>query len=161
MNRLLRIVVAATLVATLTGLAAAQGLERTMTIEMGEMYFQVPGQPQNAEIALDVAVPYRITFSNVGTVRHNVKFGSGLITEEGVPFAYADNLFQNVPLKVLGPGGASFRVVTNELLELDLDPGQSVDVIFTLPAERTGTWEIGCFVIGHYEAGMLAPLVVR
>ena len=136
------------------GFALAQGLERTLTIEMGEMYFQVPGQPQNAEIVLEVAVPYRITFTNVGNVRHNVKFGRGVITEEGVPFAYADNLLQAVPLKVLGAGGSGFRVVTNELLELDLDPGQSVEVILTLPAGR-------CFVVGHYEAGMRAPLTVR
>jgi uncharacterized cupredoxin-like copper-binding protein len=32
---------------------------------------------------------------------------------------------------------------------------------FTLPDEAIGTWEIGCFIPGHYQAGMLAPVVVE
>jgi uncharacterized cupredoxin-like copper-binding protein len=31
---------------------------------------------------------------------------------------------------------------------------------FNLSEEAQGEWEIGCFVPGHYEAGMHAPLLV-
>lgn len=148
--------------ALLVGFATAQGLERTMTITMGEMFFQQEGMEQNAAITLETGVPYRITFSNVGALTHRVKFGRGLIVEEGVPFAYSENLFTDLAVKVLGTGDLTgFRVIADQLIELDLDAGKTVEVIFTLPLSAKGTWELGCFVIGHYEAGMRAPLVVQ
>ena len=51
-----RLATAIAVILLATGFALAQGLERTLTIEMGEMYFQVPGQAQNAEIVLDTTV---------------------------------------------------------------------------------------------------------
>lgn len=141
----------------------AQGLERQLTITMGEFYFQVQGQGRNEAISLEVAVPYRVTFKNEGNVVHRVKFGRGLIVEEGVPYAYAENLFNDVPLRVEGitESGADFRVTTNQMIELDLEPGGEIAVVFTLPQSAQGTWELGCFVIGHYEAGMRANLIVQ
>jgi uncharacterized cupredoxin-like copper-binding protein len=148
--------------ALLFGAASAQGLERMMTITMGEMFFQQEGMGQNEAITLETGVPYRITFTNVGTMVHRVKFGRGLIVEEGVPFAYSENLFTNLTVKILGVDELDgVRVITDELIELDLDAGKSVEVIFTLPLSAQGSWELGCFVIGHYEAGMRAPLNVE
>ncbi len=150
------------LILALSSWGLSQGLERQLTIEMGEMYFQGAGQAQNEAISLDVGVPYRITFRNVGDEVHRVKFGRGLIVEEGVPFAYAENLFTKVPVKVQGLGATpAFRIITNELIELDLEAGQEVEVLFTLPSSALGNWELGCFVIGHYEAGMRTDLNVR
>lgn len=44
---------------------------------------------------------------------------------------------------------------------MEVEPGGFASVTFALPADRRGEWEIGCFVPGHYEAGMKATLVVR
>jgi len=144
-------------------LGTAQGFESEMTILMGEFFFQVEGQDKGEALVLETGVPYRITFRNIGNTVHRVKFGRGLVIEEGVPFAYTENLFDNVPLRIegIGDGGVDFRVVTDRLLELDLDPGGEMDIVFTLPQGAQGEWELGCFVIGHYEAGMLAPLMVQ
>jgi len=144
-------------------LGNAQGFQREMTILMGEFFFQVEGQDRNETIVLESGVPYRVTFRNVGNTVHRVKFGRGLIIEEGVPFAYTENLFDDVPLQIEGvsAGDIDFRVLTDRLLELDLDPGGEMDIVFTLPQNAQGAWELGCFVIGHYEAGMLAPLTVQ
>jgi len=144
------------------GLSLSQGFERKLTINMGEMFFQAAGQAKNAPINIEPGVPYRLTFKNVGTVVHRVKFGRGLIVEEGVPFAYTENLFKDVLVKVRGAGEeTTFRVVADQLIELDLDAGQEIEVLFTLPADKSGEWELGCFVVGHYEAGMHAPLVIQ
>lgn len=144
-------------------LGQAQGLERELTITMGEFFFQASGQQPNEPITLDTAVPYRITFRNVGSAVHRVKFGRGLIVEEGVPFAYTENLFTNVPLRIEGvdSNDSAFRVNTNQLIELDLEPKGEIAIVFTLPVGSQGTWELGCFVIGHYEAGMRTDLIVR
>lgn len=143
--------------------ASSQGsLVREMTILMGEMFFQASGQAQNEDIRFELAIPYRVTFRNVGSLPHRVKFGRGLIIEEGVPFAYSEDLFDGVNVQISGDTtDGLFKVKTTELTELDLDPGVEIDVEFTLTQDKQGAWELGCFVIGHYEAGMRANLVVE
>ena len=32
---------------------------------------------------------------------------------------------------------------------------------FTLPEDRRGEWATGCFLSGHYEAGMHGTLIVE
>ena len=163
MKRIVQLGSLALVLALLVSSAWAQGLERQLTITMGEFYFQAQGQGRNEAIALEVAVPYRVAFKNEGNVVHRVKFGRGLIIEEGVPYAYTENLFNDVPLRVEGitESGADFRVTTNQMIELDLEPGGEIAIVFTLPQSAEGTWELGCFVIGHYEAGMRANLIVQ
>ncbi|GBD11912.1 hypothetical protein HRbin23_01595 [bacterium HR23] len=52
-------------------------------------------------------------------------------------------------------GGAMFD-------ELEVEPGvKDIWVRITIPEEMKGEWEIGCFVPGHYEAGMHTTLIVE
>lgn len=150
------------------GVASAQGLERELTIRMGEMYFQIDGQAENEAIELETGVPYRVTFINEGDVVHRVKFGRGVTAEEGVPYDYVENLFDGVFTRAEGVAeGNQFAVDTERLLELDVEPGAEVVFTFTLPSSTAGEWEIGCFVPStqdtpnHYTAGMRAPLIVQ
>jgi len=163
MKRFIRLnAVVLTLAFMVASIGWAQGFERELTITMGEFFFQAEGQEQNETIVLETAVPYRVTFKNVGNTIHRVKFGRGLVVEEGVPFDYTEHLFTNIPLRIEGfNNDAEFRVNTNQLLELDLEPGSELVVVFTLPQGAQGNWELGCFVIGHYEAGMRTDLVVE
>ena len=39
--------------------------------------------------------------------------------------------------------------------------GQTFVMTFTLPEDRRGTWITGCFLPGHYEAGMHGTLIVE
>ena len=160
MRNLVNVFIGVVLLAAGWGLA--QGLQRDLTISMGEMFFQLEGQDQNETITLEAGIPYRITFSNVGTLVHRVKFGRGLVIEEGVPFAYTEDLFAGVPVKILGLEDLDgVRIISDQLIELDLDAGKQVEVTFTLPVMKAGEWELGCFVIGHYEAGMRTTLVIE
>ena len=39
--------------------------------------------------------------------------------------------------------------------------GETFLMTFTLPADRRGEWSTGCFLSGHYEAGMHGALIVE
>jgi uncharacterized cupredoxin-like copper-binding protein len=132
-------------------------------ILMGEMFFQVEGQAKNAPIVLEAGKTYELVFKNVGTVLHEAKFGKGLKTDdEGAPVGYEENLFEDVEVKIEGDmAGGEFEIEAEGLEEIEISPGDTLKVIVTLPEEKVGEWEIGCFVPGHYQAGMKAPLIVQ
>jgi len=132
-------------------------------ISMGEFFFQVEGQPENAPIVLEAGVTYELVFKNVGAVLHEAKFGKDLKTnDEGQPVGYNENLFEDVEVKIEGDmAGGGFEVEAEGLEEIDISPGDTLKVIVTIPEEKVGEWEIGCFIPGHYEAGMKAPLIVQ
>ncbi len=41
-----------------------------------------------------------------------------------------------------------------------VEPGGRVELELHIPADATGQWEIGCFIEGHYEAGMHGRMAV-
>ncbi|MBI1744220.1 hypothetical protein HYR54_14295 [Candidatus Acetothermia bacterium] len=141
----------------------AQGnLETKLTLTMGEFFFQAEGAAKNAPIKLQTAVPYRMKFKNVGKIVHRIKIGRGLQVEEGVPHDYAEHLFDGVEVRIEGKlASGNFKVDTQRLTQLELEAGAELDVIFTLPISKKGEWELGCFVVNHYEAGMSNKLIVE
>ena len=79
---------------------------------------------------------------------------------------YQEHLLREIEVGMeveIEAGGASraLEVEAFGLEELELDPAVSVAVSFELPADRKGSWELGCFVPGHYEAGMKLPIIVE
>lgn len=141
---------------------AQGGSQRELTILMGDFFFQVQGFVPNLPITLQVATPYKLTFKNVGNAVHRIKFGRGIDIEEGVPFDYVEQLFEDVNVRVRGatPAG-NFKIDMQRFSELEVDPGVELIVEFTLPQSKQGEWEIGCFVTAHYEAGMFTKLIVQ
>jgi uncharacterized cupredoxin-like copper-binding protein len=45
--------------------------------------------------------------------------------------------------------------------EVEVEPGGQVLLRLHVPEDATGEWEMGCFLTGHYEAGMHGTLVVE
>ncbi len=41
------------------------------------------------------------------------------------------------------------------------DAGKTMYMSFTLPESKRGEWSTGCFLVGHYEAGMHGVLIVE
>ena len=131
-----------------------------MTISMTEMSFTVDGQGANDTITFEAGKTYAITFVNDGTVEHEMKAGNGdlLKRDNGTPDGYTNNFFSGPA--VLTQEGQ--KIEFSDLEEVELDPGQSVVVTITVPENFAGqTFEMGCFVPGHYEAGMKAPIEVK
>lgn len=137
----------------------AQDEERIeVRIEMGEYYFQVPGQERNAPIVLQAGQSYALVFANVGMMEHEVLIGRNVVVEDGIPDGYEVNLLDAVGLDVAGD---DWYVGVSGFIEVELEAGQEITLQVTVPSELVGTWEIGCFVPGHYQAGMLAPFVIE
>ena len=139
--------------------AFAQSADRIeVVIELREFNFTVAGGEANAPIVFNAGQPYSVVFSNVGMMEHEVLIGRTVVVEDGVPDGYETNLLDAIPVNI---DGDDWEVGTSGFIEVELEPGESVEIHFTLPAELIGTWEIGCFVPGHYQAGMLAPVIVE
>jgi uncharacterized cupredoxin-like copper-binding protein len=127
-------------------------------IEMAEFFFQVEGHERNEPIVLLAGQKYEIVFANVGMMEHEVLIGRDVVVEEGIPDGYEVNLLDAIEVDVVGEG---WEVGTSGFVEVELEAGETVILHVTLPDEAIGTWEIGCFIPGHYQAGMLAPVVVE
>lgn len=152
------ILLAAAMLATGT-LAVAQEVERVeLVIELREFSFTVAGGEANAPIVLEVGRPYRLVFANVGMMEHEVLIGRTVVMDNGMPDGYENHLLDTVPVRVVGD---EWEVGTSGFVEVELEPGESVTIHVTLTPDLIGTWEIGCFVPGHYQAGMSAPVVVQ
>ncbi len=57
--------------------------------------------------------------------------------------------------------GATFAVVPGHGTMFTLEPGGLATLRFRVPEERRGEWMVGCFVPGHFEAGMKGVLRVE
>lgn len=133
--------------------AQAHGGEEAVALEvhLGEMFFQVHERngeevdaAKNAPIHIEAGQELQIRFENVGSVEHEVHFGKNAVkNDEGQFVAYEQRLF-----------GGGFR-------GLHLLPGQSGKLHMEVPEASAGEWEIGCFIPGHYAAGMKTALIVE
>jgi uncharacterized cupredoxin-like copper-binding protein len=99
-----------------------------------------------------------LTLVNDGDVPHEFMAGREPMPDNG---GYLQDLFDGVHPTVTPPDAAEadphdahagFMVL--------VQPGEDVEVVFTLPGNRAGEWEIGCFEPSHYEAGMHTTLTV-
>ena len=44
---------------------------------------------------------------------------------------------------------------------ITVEPGTSTEIVLVIPIDAEGQWELGCFIEGHYEAGMKGTFTVR
>jgi hypothetical protein len=94
-----------------------------------------PGDP----IRIEAGKPYLITFENEGGIDHEIRFGRNPTDNLD---GYKENLFDG-------------------MLALHLRPGEFATLLIQVPAEKKGTWEIGCFLLGHYQAGQKEPFIIE
>ena len=120
-----------------------QGEVIELKISVGELFFQVEGQEKNSPLVLETGMEYELVFKNVGMVLHVVILGRQMKLEQGMAAGYQELLLEDVEVETL------------------LEPGVELRVAFTLPDEKAGKWEVECFIPGHYEAGMHAPLSIK
>lgn len=108
----------------------------------------------------------QLTLINEGAVEHEILIGRNLhIGEDGKLEGFEEDFFDKGAVEVRTDGD-EFHVGSPEEIEeegwhVEVEPGGKVTLTFTVPAGKEGEWEIGCFVAGHYEAGMTGALVVK
>jgi uncharacterized cupredoxin-like copper-binding protein len=99
----------------------------------------------------------------VGRIVHHWSVGRTLLPGGG----YEDDLLAMMEPEVLS--GTGYRLVETEEgaaggsggLIIEVAPGGAVTFRLAVPADATGTWEMACFVPGHYQAGMKGALRVK
>ena len=123
------------------------GAPADLTIRMGEMYFAVDGVEDGEPFRFTSGASHLMHFVNEGAVDHEVHFGREPSIEHRT---YLQNLF--------GMGGEH---AMHGFMGLHLKPGESGTLHVWIPESKRGEWEIGCFIPGHYEAGMKAPFVIE
>lgn len=147
-------------------------LETVVEIDMVEMSFSTPGGQAGAPIRVPAGKTVGLHIHNEGKVVHELMIGRKPVqmvekTVGGqkvtVPHGYAKALFSDQEADVFAYyGNEKVEVGGAKFEELEMDPGlKDVWVRVNFPADARGEWEIGCFVAGHYEAGMRVDLIVE
>jgi len=146
------------------GSPAAQPL----VLLMDEFSFAVEAPPPPPGFPLPTAAlpagrSVIVTLRNVGRIVHEWRLGRTLLPSGG----YEDDLLAMMEPEVLS--GTGYRLVELEEgaaggpggVSIEVAPGAAVTVRLAVPADATGSWEMGCFVPGHYQAGMKGALRIK
>lgn len=127
---------------------------RVVRITLGEFYF--------APNVITLKSGQMVTFVlvNKGKLGHEFMLGRGPFRhEDGMIHGYKYDFFRAMNLSFSGSKGAAFAIEDTGT-EVALEPGASARLTFMVAADRTGTWQFGCFVPGHYQAGQKGTLTV-
>jgi uncharacterized cupredoxin-like copper-binding protein len=141
---LLLVAMAAVACATEPGRPAAG---RVIDVTMNEFTFS----PRS--IAVHPGETVTLKFTNVGSLEHEFMAGRAPVPSHGYT---EDWLKRAVPALAnhTHPGEEHF----GEGIRVSADWGNRVTLV--VPEEK-GTYEFGCFIAGHYEAGMKGSIIVR
>lgn len=136
------------------GWTAGAAKEQKITIVLNEFSFSP------AKVTLQAGVPAEIKLVNKGKVEHEFQV---YVTPKGKVSDWDEYAMANTYFKDMGEVETEFEgigaVAGTRVFEVEVQAGKEAEVKFT--PTRKGTFEIGCHVQGHYEAGMKALLVVR
>lgn len=113
-------------------------IDEEIVIHMGDMFFQQEGKAQGEAIRIPTHKVVRLVFKNGGAVLHDVHLGKDA---DLAGRKYTTNL------------AAPFDM-------LEIPAGGEAWLTFTFDDAHKGEWELGCFQLGHYEAGMKAPFII-
>jgi uncharacterized cupredoxin-like copper-binding protein len=139
------------------GLLAGCGGQEVVELEVRMTDFAYTPSTLNFPAGAEV----RLTLINDGALEHEMLIGRN--AGEG----YEVDLFDRDPSKVEASGTEGFHVGSAEEIEeegyhVELEPGASGTLVFTVPPEKAGEWEMGCFLDEgtHYEQGMHGPVEI-
>lgn len=152
MRRLITLCTALT-VAMLTAGAASGAAVQKFTITMRDFRYTP------AKFTVTGGIPVEITLVNKGRVTHEFMLydmPKGMGAMLGHNWVAKTNYFRGLPVKVTG-GVVERRA--GSVFEIEVKAGKSATVQFT-PMKK-GSFEFGCMVEGHYEAGQKGVLVVK
>jgi hypothetical protein len=98
-----------------------------------------------ADIALPTEAPVQLVFVNRDDTVHHVSFGREVIVDEGDEIGFAEDLLADTDARI-DPSRASVGPSEQfPTLSVQVEPGETATLYVTLPAERAGEWQMGCF----------------
>ncbi len=143
-------------VLTLGGSTVNGAAVQKVTLTMGEYFFRP------STVTLQAGGPVEITLPNKGKIKHEFMVyqipKAGLSEKQAHAWAEKTSYFKGLDVTVEGKGVEAEREA-KDLIEVEVARGGIAVVKFT--PKKTGKFEIGCFIEGHYEAGMKGTLIVK
>ena len=115
-----------------------------------------------------------LTIRNKGQVEHEWTIGRGVVNNRDEK-GYRQDLFallkprlsgRRYDLEKVSTAGNGTSMQEGEFpkdisTDVDVKPGGVVTLRFTVPASAKGEWDMGCFIPGHYESGMMGHVVIE
>ncbi len=154
MKRFITLGIVAVLVAALTVGATAAAKAQKLTVTMTDFKFA----PKT--VTVRAGTPVELTLVNKGVSEHEFMV---YVTPKATPDDWDEYIMANTYFQRMGEVEVEFEgrgaVASTSMFEVELKKGRSATIIFT--PNRKGTFEIGCHVEGHYEAGMKGTFVVK
>ncbi len=154
MRRSLILGVVAGLVALSASGAAAAARAQKLTVTLTEYRFT----PRT--VTVQAGVPVELTLVNRGSMEHEFMVYTA---PKSTPDDWDEYVMDNTYFKDMGEVEVVFpnqgAVAATRMFEVEVEKGKTATVLFT--PTRKGTFEVGCHVEGHYEAGMKATLIVK
>ncbi|MBI2323573.1 MAG: cupredoxin domain-containing protein [Chloroflexi bacterium] len=108
-------------------------------------------------LSLKAGEKVTLAFKQAGTVEHEFMAGRDPTKDMGYMkdlFAGLEHEITPTPASGHGMGHGAERVGVR------VPPGRTATLTFVVPS-KPGTYEFGCFVAGHYEAGMKGTLSIQ
>lgn len=129
------------------GPAAADG-SRVVEVQMSNFSFAP------SRLVLTAGERVTLRFVNMSPLPHEFMAGRKAHAGGG----YEEDLFRGVDVDVRAGEGSRGH---GDAFELEVAAHMGTGAISFVVPDRPGTYEIGCFEPGHYEAGMKGELVIR
>lgn len=181
MKALFTIAVIVVLITSLPALARAQSTETAsaaveFNITLTDYSFVIEGLEAEQPLQLQAGQAYLLHFKNTSAtlMSHEVLIGKDpLMLPGGFKHDYSEALLGDVEVVLSSQmDGKDFTIGAAGLNEFELAVGQEMTLEFTLPDDKVGDWEMGCFQFlsmddteehpgpSHYDVGMHLPIVV-
>lgn len=136
-----------------SGTPSDQG--RRIEVEMKEFAYS-----QQA-LTLKAGEKVTLAFKNTGSIEHEFMAGRQAMAGQG----YMEDMFKGVdhhitPESSADEGMGAMGGMGADAVGVRVAPGATATLTFVVPA-APGSYEFGCFVAGHYEAGMKGALSIQ
>jgi uncharacterized cupredoxin-like copper-binding protein len=124
----------------------------------GQMYFATTNGKRGGPFALPAGKTVGIRIINRGSLEHEILFGRSYAAHSK---EYGRNLFASLTADLFVFKPVKMEIGSATFGEIELEPGGEMWIRTAFPAKMRGTWEVGCLLEGHREAGMTGSLVIR
>jgi plastocyanin len=115
------------------------------------------------ELTVPAGQPITLAFENRDEVTHHVSFGRTPTESGGRVVGFGEDLLADLDVRVTPRTALTEPAPPYQGVTVAVTGGQRVTVEVTIPEDRAGTWQLGCFTGRgcHYQAGLAANLYVE
>lgn len=145
------------IVPRLVGGPASPGSDGTLEIVMQDYLFEP------ADIVLPAGTPIRLVFVNRDDTVHHVSFGREILLDDGAEVGFAEDLLAGTGARIEPSRARTGPSDQFPTLSVGVEPGETATLTVTLPEDRVGEWQMGCFTARgcQFRTGLAGTIEVE